>query len=556
MELGKWQDSFAPRILERGENYYYDGAVYSMKWDGHKITATVGGTHDYKVTIEVSDGVVGEMSCTCPYADGDDCKHMAAVLFAASEDDFPGECAGRVLPEKLSLDEAVQALSESDAKAFLLDCAKASDDLADKILFKVTGGVDKAQVRQWMKELSGLSREYRGRRKYIPYERVSAYLDAVEELMCEKSSLLSDAGLPAEAFELTCKAWEEVWETDMEDADHEAEMFYSICASCWRDILPHTDDGQRRRMFDWILSHYHCNGDDGAAADEAIEDCLFGGYGQEAAFQEPEFLRRKLQLLDKQISDMSRYSPRLENYINKRLDIMRQLSMSDAEMSDFIQEHYNLPIVRQHLIEDATREEHFDDAIELLRRSKQIDTNYPRYISEYSGKLIALYQKLNRPKELRKELLYQMKNISQGSLTYVNLLKDMTPPEDWPELREQLLSAPNQGAVRMELMEQEGLYRRLLNEVLKSESLYTMDKFFKTLKREYPNELREFYANCLRPQMERASDRTAYAEIIQRLRKLCEISGGQEAAAALADEWRKAYPRRRAMLEELKKRGF
>ena len=75
-------------------------------------------------------------------------------------------------------------------------------------------------------------------------------------------------------------------------------------------------------------------------------------------------------------------------------------------------------------------------------------------ISEYSGKLIALYQKLNRPKELRKELLYQMKNISQGSLTYVNLLKDMTPPEDWPELREQLLSAPNQGAVRMELMEQ------------------------------------------------------------------------------------------------------
>ena len=89
MELGDWQHKFASRILERGENYYIDGAVQSMKWDGKKIAATVSGTETYKVKITVSDGVVGDMSCSCPYADVDNCKHMAAVLFAASEDDFP-----------------------------------------------------------------------------------------------------------------------------------------------------------------------------------------------------------------------------------------------------------------------------------------------------------------------------------------------------------------------------------------------------------------------------------------------------------------------------------
>ena len=107
-----------------------------------------------------------------------------------------------------------------------------------------------------------------------------------------------------------------------------------------------------------------------------------------------------------------------------------------------------------------------------------------------------------------------------------------------------------------ELMEQEGMYQRLLAYVLQSRSLPLMEKFFETLKREYPDETREFYVTCLRSKMDAASDRTAYAECAELLKKLSGIRGGQEAAAALADEWRKTYPRHRAMMDELKKHGF
>ena len=352
MELGDWQHKFASRILERGENYYIDGAVQSMKWNGKKISATVSGTETYKVKITVSDGVVGDMSCSCPYADVDNCKHMAAVLFAASEDDFPDSDRDWIRRNKMSLEDAVQSLSESDAKELLLQCAKASDSVADKIFFKATGGVGREQVRKWMKEVSALSREYCGRRKYVRYEDVSRYLNDMGELMAEKVHLLLDAGLPADAFALTCKAWDEIGNVGLEDADHETETFYWVCADYWRDILPHMNRKEQRQMFDWIAKQYGNGGDNDAEIDDTIVNFLFGDSVQEPAFQEPEFLERKLKVLDEWIPRSDRYF--LEKLVLRRLDCMERLSMSREEKEQFIRKYDNLPKVRQRLMEERS----------------------------------------------------------------------------------------------------------------------------------------------------------------------------------------------------------
>ena len=552
MELGKWQNKFAPRILGRGEDYYYDGAVRALKWNGREISATVCGSYNYKVKIAVSDGVVGDMSCTCPYADEDNCKHMAAVLLAASDDDFPGENGEYHKEPEVPIEEAVQALSASDAKILLARCAQQYPDIADQIRVKVTGGVSSKQVRDWLKEVSNITEEYAGRHHFIEYDDASAYTDEMTKFMDEKVTLLLDAGAPMDAFALTCKVCEEVSTVDIDDSDGGTGMVCEECANLWREILPRMSLEQQHQMFDWIQEHY----DSYDAMYGTMDKFLFGDAGQEAAFQEPEFLQRKLEFLDKRISNAGQGSYRLESYVIWRLDIMRQLSVSGEEIEGLIRKHYDLPRVRKSLIEDAIREERFDDAIELLRQSKDMDSRYPGLVSDYSGKLIEIFQRLNRPKELRDELLYQMENVYQRNLEYVNLLKSVTPAEEWPALREKLLSAPKVEWVRGELLEQEGLYRRLMDDVVKSKSLPTMDKFFDTLKREYPDELREFFAARLRSAMEETSNRKGYAEIVQRLRKLATIPGGTETAAALADEWRKAYPRRRAMLEELQKRGF
>ena len=73
-------------ILARGEMYYYDGAVQDLEKTEHGYHAVVEGTEDYEVDIEMEDKQICEMYCTCPYAaDGNNCKHMAAVLYEIEE---------------------------------------------------------------------------------------------------------------------------------------------------------------------------------------------------------------------------------------------------------------------------------------------------------------------------------------------------------------------------------------------------------------------------------------------------------------------------------------
>lgn len=81
-----WELLFKPHILHRGAEYYRDAAVEDLKITDTQITAVVLGTEDYDVEIDIKDGIIEAMSCTCPYAaDDNNCKHMAAVLFACQE---------------------------------------------------------------------------------------------------------------------------------------------------------------------------------------------------------------------------------------------------------------------------------------------------------------------------------------------------------------------------------------------------------------------------------------------------------------------------------------
>ena len=62
-----------------------------MRRIGNTYIACVEGTEDYEVEITIEDGKAKDMNCTCPYADTDNCKHMAAMLFTLETEDLPVE---------------------------------------------------------------------------------------------------------------------------------------------------------------------------------------------------------------------------------------------------------------------------------------------------------------------------------------------------------------------------------------------------------------------------------------------------------------------------------
>lgn len=86
-----WENLFESRILERGYNYYLSDSIENIRLVDDKIFATVRGTDDYQVEVELDeDDTPWIMECSCPYSkDFIYCKHIACVCYHIEENNIP-----------------------------------------------------------------------------------------------------------------------------------------------------------------------------------------------------------------------------------------------------------------------------------------------------------------------------------------------------------------------------------------------------------------------------------------------------------------------------------
>jgi uncharacterized Zn finger protein len=148
MKLSNWKGLFAPHILKRGESYYDEGLVTIEEISEEEITAVVEGNELYEVQIWLEHGRVNGMDCTCPYAaDGNACKHMAAVLYEAEDTDFADTKATDAQTRK-ELEQAIKELTKEDAQKLLLELAEAYPDAGEFILIHTTKQLSKTAMTQ------------------------------------------------------------------------------------------------------------------------------------------------------------------------------------------------------------------------------------------------------------------------------------------------------------------------------------------------------------------------------------------------------------------------
>ena len=69
----------------RGRDYFYQGAVKSLSFDGTNASAIVSGTSEYSVSANFDGHRLKSWSCSCPYSFGGACKHVVALLCALDD---------------------------------------------------------------------------------------------------------------------------------------------------------------------------------------------------------------------------------------------------------------------------------------------------------------------------------------------------------------------------------------------------------------------------------------------------------------------------------------
>ena len=133
----EWEHLFREIILERGYEYYLEGAVVNEHISKNSISATVSGNDDYDVEIIFNNDKIIGMYCSCPYAaDGHNCKHMAAVLYTYQEHiEYESSINNHISNNSSTLDEIIKKASDKQVRDFLFNVLKDDDKLLSR--FKI-----------------------------------------------------------------------------------------------------------------------------------------------------------------------------------------------------------------------------------------------------------------------------------------------------------------------------------------------------------------------------------------------------------------------------------
>ena len=402
-------------------------------------------------------------------------------------------------------------------------------------------------LSEYKKEITAIFRRntYRG---YADWRQCGRLAYEMDDFLYRSRRELLREGREKDLFEVTCRAFVKWGTTDKDDSNGETQDFAGTIWNIWDDIyesgsahFPH------EKMLAWFMSKI-----DGSLIDY-MEDILLD-YVMEH-FKEPDFLVRKLDFLHKGIADLTEkagesswYVYKIERYKQYVVRIMSEQGQPIELIRDYAKDMTH-PGSQELLADIEQQYGNKSEAIAIYEKLAAGEKeSWGRH--DYNIKLKDIYKEngLQTKYEAQlKRLLY----METGSKELLEEYKATVPPEDWEKVRDRLFDSFKPGDCRaLHWYAQEGCMERLMEGVEACGYTY-LKEYRKLLEGKYPERCLAILMKTADKDAERANKRQDYQHVARILRWMRKYPGGEEKAADLAAKYREAYPRRRAMIEEL-----
>lgn len=562
-----WEKMFAAHILERGYDYYGKNAVKNLDISDDSIRADVVGSEDYEVEISLSNGEVTDMYCSCPYAwDGKNCKHMAAVLYAWSENEGEEKKEENAIntdlyqsahtintrkKKRIAVEELVGSAKEADVRSFLTDVLIEDEDLLFRFDQTINKQVTKGDVKNYIRQVDRIAARYLGRENFISYYEARGFISELEEIIDEDVCRMIDNGNYLRAFEVMNYIFVLLGDVDMDDSDGGIGMLAGRIYQLWLELLVKVSPQEKRNMFDWFISHL-----DGSVMDY-LEEYIAQIIMEE--FEEKEYEQAKIDLIENMIerSEGKKFDWSREYGVGKwavrYLKMLQETNAPDEKITEVCKRYWDNSSVRRYCVDVCMEKKEYDHALQILDECILLDQRYQGLISEYSKKKKEIYLLQGNRNGYIEQLWKLVLEHEAGNLELYRELKNQYTADEWLVKREEIFQKLPSYAPVERLYEEEKLYDRLLVCVLHSPGLSTLQAYENILKKEYPEQILDKYKNEVNKMAAQASDRKKYAHLVSLLRKMQQIEGGSKIVDQIAAEWKIKYSKRPAMMDELRK---
>lgn len=556
MRIDGFENQIDPTILSRGQAYYEEGAVVELEQVRQGLyEATLAGSDDYIVEVEIRKGEVKALECDCPYDYGPVCKHEVAVLYAIREicEELEEGESGKIpgIRKKGSgkedsmhaLTSLVNSLSLEELRSFLLHELRGDGGLQLRLQAAFPSqpvAVDRDYYERLVSGLVG-----RGKRGYYDRSETSDIADKIDGLLdIAKAKIQSGDFL--EAFDIATVLLNRVGALLSycdEDDDNLRDCLYEVSEILKRLLEANPPRRIRDAVLDYCLwrckSHPALSEDrDGKLLNLAI-----------TLAESEEEVRRVIDLLESLGGD---------EWEQRRIQLLEYdvlLSKRGKEAAEsFMLSYLDNDEFCQRVFERAMEEKDYARARQLAERGRRQSEEKGKYglVSPWVERLRSVAKLTGETEEslrLSRELLVE----HLGKVDdYFPELKAAIPTAQWPAYLEALVKDLERRGASNSLAEiycREALWNSLFN-LLKRGVVSGFWRYEQRFPAEYRPRIADRYAVQVLEMLESFAEKRIYTDACTLIRRIKALGEGYLAEQIIA-ELRIKYKRRRLLMEEL-----
>ncbi len=550
--LNQFEESIDNTIVERGLSYFENGYVHEpVEIQSGVFEAIVEGSDDYTVHLRVSDGVVTESDCDCPYDIGPVCKHIVAVLYClrkevadvAKHPDAPK----RIVVSELA-DEILEKLTHEELKQFVREKLVKNTDFRDLFLSAFVPTKTDNSHEFYVKQVKSILRESSKRDGYIDWSASNEVGFAVGDILESAKEQIETRNYKTAVF--ICMAVLDQMYQAFEYADDSNGSIGGCVDSAYEmlsDIAEQElDEEVRKLIIDYCFDAYdqkRFSGWDWHIGMLCIASSLL------KTNEEADQIFAKIET-----SQFSNYEKEAAGKL--MFDVLEKIQGEEAAWN-YLEQNISNPTLRRKAIEKAFTNEDYARATEVAQDGVECDQkSAPGQVIDWNDWLLKISQaQSDTAKIIEYSRLLFITSFRRDN-DYYALLKQNVDPDKWHTFVEDIVNeisatTPRGSSVKIaNIFINEEWWDRLFELLKKSPDISTIDNYVQYLSRDYAAEIAEMYAHAIVKSLKNTSTRDHYKNACRNILKIKKL-GESDNANRLIAFLRAEYPRRKALMEEL-----
>lgn len=553
--LNEFEQLIDERILKRGLAYFKGGAVSDFSEISKGVyEAIVFGTEQYMVQLEIKNNIIIEHDCDCPYDMGSVCKHVVAVLFYLQQDVLElyqfntlNQKKKKTKSVNHQVKDLLKVLSHNELIEFVEENCKKDKKFRNYFLASF-GHLSQNQSKEfYQKQIHSILKTAAGRNGWIGWSEMKYVVNTIQPFLENAEKYLEKQNFE-NVFFLSTALLEEMTEAIQYVDDSNGDLGYFI-ESAMELLLKLANEKISKtlniEMFQYCISTF--------------KKQLFEGWDWHL-----EILHISIQLIDNESDadiiikclDTVKEGYERERAQSYKLDLLRRYK-DPKEVEKFISNHISNSRIRKQEIEKAFKNKNFDRAKMLSKDGIKCDEKTkPGLAIDWYDWLLKIALAQNNTDKIIEYARYRLINNFRETQDYYQILKNNIAPEKWQPFLERIIEeySPKSNWTYTELIRKiyikEEWWDKLYLMLKQNLTLENIEENEQYLIKDYSIELIEMYSKKTSNYIESFTGRNHYQTACRYLNRMKKL-GGNKQVNDLIDLFRKQYPQRKALMDEL-----